>query len=174
LVGFALRPDARLEEFGAFWSTVPAGLARLGFSFTAGVLIYRLRPARSLANAGDWRAWLLLAGLVGTLLAMPASGSAGLVTILAVFPAIVWFATRWELPQQRLANILGALSYPLYCIHVPILALAVALGPAMAFVWVMLVAASLLFDRYWDRPARRWLTGLRPRAAAQTRIGIST
>jgi hypothetical protein len=56
----------------------------------------------------------------------------------------------------------------------PILALTAAHGLPRPLVWAALIAASLMLDRYWDRPARGWLNKLRARAAAQTRIGIST
>jgi peptidoglycan/LPS O-acetylase OafA/YrhL len=174
LAGYALHSSARLHEFGGFWSTLPAGLARVGFSFTAGMLIYRWRKHDGLQHSRDWRAALLPAGLLGLMLFMPFGETGGLLAILVVFPALVWFASKWELPAPRAGALLGALSYPLYCIHMPILAVTAANGAARPWVWALLIAASVLLDRWWDRPVRRGLISLRTRSARQTRIGIST
>ena len=175
LAGFAAHDSGRLHEFGGFWSTLPAGLARLGYSFTAGMLVYRWRKAAGLGHQMDWRAWLLVIALAAVMFFMPNSGqTGGLLVIVAVFPGLLWFASRWDLPFPRAGLWLGALSYPLYCIHMPLLATGAAHGLPRPLVWLLLTGASLLLDRWWDRPVRRWLTGLRPRSAGQTRIGIST
>jgi peptidoglycan/LPS O-acetylase OafA/YrhL len=175
LAGFCAYSSGQLHEFGGFWSTFPEGLARVSFSFTAGMLIYRRRKKDELRRGADRRAWLLLAVLLAVMLVMPGSaGSGGLLAILAIFPALVWFASKWDLPSGRAGSLLGELSYPLYCIHMPILALAAASGIARPLTWAALIGASLLLDRWWDRPARRWLAMLWKRSAPQTRIGIST
>jgi len=175
LAAFALQGHALLQEFGGFWSTAPAGLARLCFSFTAGVVIYRLRQSQGLPRSRDRRAWLLAAAVSAVMLLITTTGSlAGLAAIFVIFPALIWLASKWELPSPRAGSLLGALSYPLYCIHMPILALTAAHGLPRPLVWAGLIAASLVLDRYWDRPARRWLHKLRAHSAAQTRIGIST
>lgn len=175
LAAFAVLGSGRLHDFGAFWSTMPEGLARVGFSFAAGMLIYRLRKRDGLRRSPDRRAWLLVAALAGVMFFMPRSGQlGGLLAILLVFPGLLWLASKWELPVPRIGVTLGALSYPLYCIHMPILTLASGYGLSRLLTWALLIAASLLLDRWWDRPARRWLTGLRARPASQTRIGIST
>jgi len=175
LAGFCAYSSGQLHEFGGFWSTIPEGLARVSFSFTAGMLIYRRRKKDELRRGADRRAWLLLAVLLAVMLVMPGSaGSGGLLAILAIFPALVWFASKWDLPSGRAGSLLGELSYPLYCIHMPILALAAASGIARPLTWAALIGASLLLDRWWDRPARRWLAMLWKRSAPQTRIGIST
>jgi peptidoglycan/LPS O-acetylase OafA/YrhL len=175
LAEFALHDSGRLHEFGAFWSTLPAGLARVGFSFTTGMLVYRLRKRNGLQRNRDWRAWLLVGGLAGVMLFMPDSDQiGGLLAILVIFPALLWLASKWELPLPGIGQLLGALSYPLYCIHMPILALTASHGLARAGVWVMLIITGLMLDRWLDRPLRRWLINGRARSAAQTRIGIST
>jgi peptidoglycan/LPS O-acetylase OafA/YrhL len=175
LGGFAFHDSGHLHEFGAFWSTLLPGLARVGFSFTTGMLVYRLRKRNGLRRDRDWRAWLLVMGLAGIMSFTPDSGQiGGLLAILVIFPALLWLASKWELPLPGIGQLLGALSYPLYCIHMPILVLAAQYGPTRLGVWVMLVAAGLALDRWWDRPVRRWLTNWRARSAAQTRIGIST
>ncbi|HEY7805736.1 MAG TPA: acyltransferase [Croceibacterium sp.] len=175
LAGFAFIDSGRLHEFGAFWSSLPAGLARVAFSFTMGMLIYRVRRGDGLRHGPDKRAWSLVAGLLGVIFFMPDSGrTGGLLAILLVFPAMLWFASKWELPLPRAGLLLGAVSYPLYCIHVPILAATAASAVSRPVVWAILIPVSLMLDRWWDRPVRRWLLALRARSEAQTRIGIST
>jgi peptidoglycan/LPS O-acetylase OafA/YrhL len=170
LAGFVHFGDKPLFELGAFWNSVPAGLARLSVSFTAGMLICRLRRGQGLHHRASHYAWLLPAALLGVLL-FARGETYGLAAIFLFFPALVWFATKWDLPFPRLGNTLGALSYPLYCIHMPILALT---APPRPIVWLALIVASLLLDRYLDRPMRGWLIKLLKPSASQTRIGIST
>jgi peptidoglycan/LPS O-acetylase OafA/YrhL len=175
MAGLWVLGAGRLHDFGAFWSTLPAGLARVGFSFTVGMLVCRWRKRDGLRREPDPRAWWLLAGLLAVMFFMPQSdGLGGLLAILLVFPALLWLATKWELPSAPLARWLGALSYPLYCIHMPILAATAAAGWPRPSTWAMLLAVSLLLDRWWDRPVRSWLANVRARLAPQTRIGIST
>ena len=168
-----------LVEFGAQWQALGGGFARLGFGFAGGMLLWHLHtrahvPARRVTSL----AWAVPALFVALVMAVP-SPPAGLIPLatLVLFPVLVWLALRWEAPQQWLAKRLGDLSYPLYCIHMPLLATfvhdltsAVAMALCLPFV-------ALALDRFVDRPARaalsRWLApdaGL----ADQTRIGIST
>jgi peptidoglycan/LPS O-acetylase OafA/YrhL len=58
-------------------------------------------------------------------------------------------------PQSRLAALLSDISYPLYCIHVPLLMAGAELELPLLPTWVALLALSYLLDRYWDRPVRR-------------------
>ena len=179
LAAFTLWSGGLFFEFGGFWSTLPAGLARVAFSFSIGVLVYRLRKGTGQQPVEDIRAWLVLAGLAAIMFMMPVSDQAGgqlggLASVLFAVPLLLWFATKWELPARRLAAQLGALSYPLYCIHMPILAIGALQGPGLPFVWLLLMAASWLLDRYRDRPMRRWLANAFAASARQTRIGIST
>jgi peptidoglycan/LPS O-acetylase OafA/YrhL len=61
-----------------------------------------------------------------------------------------------EMPFQPLWQRMGALSYPLYCIHVPLIALAddplVRLSIA-----ALLVPAALALDAWYDKPVRTLL-----------------
>jgi peptidoglycan/LPS O-acetylase OafA/YrhL len=160
LVSLALFGDYPVSEFGVDWSTIPHGMARVGYSFTCGVLIYRLREVDGLPGIIARRAWLLPGAFVLLVVLEPALGPlAGLLSILIALPSLLWLATKWEIPHIGLAEVLSDLSYPLYCIQLPILSAAVFFDLPSFPTWGSLIALSLLLARYWDRPMRHTLRG---------------
>jgi peptidoglycan/LPS O-acetylase OafA/YrhL len=97
--------------------------------------------------------------------------------------AALWLAWGSLLPMRRLAG-LGALSYSLYLLHVPVggrvvnLGSRFATGPASrALVLVSAVAISLgasyLLYRLVELPARRWASGIRYGAANENRVPMT-
>jgi peptidoglycan/LPS O-acetylase OafA/YrhL len=155
------------------------GLPRTVFSFTLGVALFRLRAQLAIPRRTSWLGWLLLPALAGVLIFQPfAAVWWELACVFAIFPALLWCGARWELPRPGPALALGNLSYPLYCIHAPLLWAAGKAGLAAAPVCAALIAAAWALDRWVDRPARTALAGLVRRSIAapraQTRIGIST
>jgi peptidoglycan/LPS O-acetylase OafA/YrhL len=152
------------------------GLARIGFGYFAGVLLYRLehrlpRPRLSI--------WLVLLPLTAILLPhgqafRPLLGM-GTVTIM---PLVVWLAlgARVSALEARVAGVAADLSYPLYFVHLPILVLAHHFAPehgAMARaaflaggIAVSLVAAVAAL--HLDRGARRAWPRPRVDAASTT------
>jgi peptidoglycan/LPS O-acetylase OafA/YrhL len=172
LAGMTVWGSNLLHEYGSFWATFPHGLARVGYSFTCGVLVYRLRLAGGMPAVTSSLAWAVPGGLVAVMLLVPVPGQlAGLLGVLLALPALLWLATKWEVPQHRLADGLSDLSYPLYCLHMPCLVLASIFGMPMVLAWVAMASASLLLDRWVDRPLRDMLRGsvlagvARPKAA---------
>jgi peptidoglycan/LPS O-acetylase OafA/YrhL len=160
LVGLAVFGSYPVSDFGVDWNTISQGLARVGYSFTCGVLMYRLREMAGLPGILAGRAWLLPGAFVLLVVVEPALGSlAGLLSILVALPGLLWLATKWEVPQTHLAEVLSDLSYPLYCIQLPILSAAVFFGIPRFPTWCGLIALSLVLARYWDRPMRRTLRG---------------
>ena len=127
--------------------------ARVICSFALGILVWRLRPSRTLG-----RAWAAV-GLVGVALALP-SGPAprwalDVFLTVMVFPLILWLAAGSEpkvgLPFFKAG---GAMSYALYAVHVPILSL--FLQPFLAWrpsswpVWVVETAVvAVLMGIAW-------------------------
>jgi len=156
LTYWALTSPARLSEFGPFWSTVPHGLARVGYSFSFGVLAYRIRAAQGLPQVTSGFAWLLpLAfGMLAYLVPIPGQLE-GLLGILLALPPLLWLATKWEVPHLRLADRLSNMSYPLYCVHMQGIAFLRVAGIPTVVSWLLLIALSLVLDRWWDRPMRR-------------------
>lgn len=168
-------------DMGAQWSEAHIGLLRTVFSFTLGCGLYRLHLLDGSPRRTTWLAALLPLALAAALFLAPADrGWWDSACIFAIFPALVWLGTRWELPRSRLAIALGDLSFPLYCIHYPFIRVSSLSGAGMALLMTILVAGAWALDRALDRPLRRKLGLITERAFArpdrpdQTRIGIST
>lgn len=109
---------------GPTWETFGAGVIRVGFSFFAGVLLYRfhetarLRPARPEFAFGSF-------ALVTAILAVdfPARVdlSLSLISVMVVFPLAIMICARFDPPKGALANTmhtLGLLSYGIYILQV--------------------------------------------------------
>lgn len=156
LTFMALSPG-RFADFGADWPSIAGGLARVGYGFTAGLLIYRWHRIDR-RGTGNF-AWAPVGlAVVGFLAIGPADNHAALLAALIGVPLIVAWAARMEVPQRRSAAMLGDLSYPLYCVHVPLLAFtAGSAHVAIAGTCAAIVALSLALERLYDRPVRTWL-----------------
>lgn len=111
-------------DVGIHFDTFAWGLARAGFPFGIGVLIFRYRDRLpTIPGIGFGTACLVLTAA----LAMPTvewfgATAYAVVCVLAVFPALVAIGTRTT-PSPRLVGFavwLGAVSFPLYAIHYPL------------------------------------------------------
>jgi len=157
-LALAAAGDRPFHEFGSFWATIPQGLARVAFSFSIGMLIYRLRAASGLPQATALVAWLLPLVMVPVALLVAIPGQlAPLLVILLLLPVALWLGSRWEVPHARLAAALGALSYPLYCVHMPGLWIGQHFALPEPITWCALIVLSLALDKWLDRPMRAWL-----------------
>ncbi|MCU0830506.1 MAG: acyltransferase [Rhizobiaceae bacterium] len=167
-------------DVGFDWSSATGGIPRVVFGFFLGVLLHRawrLHFARialsgPLATAA---AWLLAATLVLTMLAPVAAGwraSYELAVVLLVYPALI-LAGACLAPtglSRTLLVQLGAASYAIYVLHMPLARAFNALfhfagsdgaayAPWTGFAFIaLLVVTCLALDRWFDRPVRRWLT----------------
>lgn len=146
------------------------GLARAGFSYFAGLLIWRLHAAGRLPVVSI--SPILVASVLFAALAAPAkTGLADLLWIAVLFPAILIAGANSTVRglSAACATWLGEISYPLYAIHVPALALAAWLvqwpmsSVARAAIWGAFVASlpaiAWLLGRYVDEPLRAWRAG---------------
>lgn len=157
---------------GPFWYNAPLGLVRTVFSFGLGLAIARISPSQPRTTA---LAWLPLAALPLLLVYAPEARAWWEIACIALaLPALLWLGARWQLPTESLARRLGDLSYPLYCIHVPVLAFFGGGTAATLATIAALIIAALLLDRWVDRPARAALGRRLLPPAPYTRIGIST
>jgi len=147
---------------GAEWSGLGFGLLRAATGFLIGVVLARFAGRQRRSALGDCLlpalALLAMAGRAGT------PGRDGL-AIFVLFPALVWAGAHWRPRLPHLHDVLGRLSYPLYCLHIPLLvlagtamsALALPQPAGMALALPMIVVTALLVDRWWDAPLRAML-----------------
>ncbi|WP_271078092.1 acyltransferase family protein [Aurantiacibacter sp. MUD61] len=146
-------------EFGAHWMTLGGGLARVAFGFSTGMLLWHIWRRTGATRTPSQGGWLAIAAALIVMALVPLDeGLTALAVLFLVFPAIIWWALTREIPQTRAARALGDLSYPLYCIHMPIL---VAFAPeqekALLFCLV-LPSIALACARMVDAPVRRFLS----------------
>ena len=141
---------------------------RVVYPFLMGIFLRRLpafAPQKTLL--GYVAIPLLLLLLVNPL---PMSGVYDAVAVIAGIPLLVWMAaTARGLPRlDRFAAAAGALSYPLYALHFPIIVMLSNIGKklqvsdeenallALAGIILSLSIATLVYNSY-DKPVRAWL-----------------
>jgi peptidoglycan/LPS O-acetylase OafA/YrhL len=159
------------------WRYGGMDVARVMFSFPAGVLIWRLRnlPLR----LSPWVGAALLAICLACFVHRDPIVTE--LSVLAVFPVLVFLGSKCEpVGGLRLACLfLGEVSYAVYALHDPVISFLEALftklhvappGLPLAIGFAVLaVVGSWAADKYYDRPFGRWLkvrAGLRARRAA--------
>jgi peptidoglycan/LPS O-acetylase OafA/YrhL len=164
------------------WSTdtIAGGFFRVGFGFSLGVLLYRRLPHVSSKLRASAQIRLFTPGLLYLaafcLLINPfaARGAITVLTLLAAIPALVAIAAVAQ-PEgrgmQRVSVFLGALSYPLYCLHFPVGRLtALATRDVNLSTWSftllagsLSILAALLAAAFIDRPLRGLIAARRSR-----------
>lgn len=139
-------------DAGVSPGNIAGGYLRFLFSFPLGVLIYRLHATQGLPKLA-LPAWLPLALAALAFAGWPGSD---LVIVALVFPAILVLSLSDAVPP-RLARFFawaGAVSYPLYILHPPLIELLQRLPRGwwdIAFV-VPIVLLAALAERWFDRP----------------------
>jgi peptidoglycan/LPS O-acetylase OafA/YrhL len=162
-------------NIGLRWENVFGGFPRVGFSFFAGVALYRIWTKKSITVAPP-----LFFGIVvvfGALISfryvyfeLPVA----LFAILICFPAIIYFGACCKIfgTTARVAGVLGASSYALYVIHEPIYRCIGLFYPdlsksaATITPWggIVFVAAcfglALSLEHFLHRPASKFLSSI--------------
>jgi peptidoglycan/LPS O-acetylase OafA/YrhL len=151
----------RIGEYGL-------AFGRVVYPFLMGVFLRRLPAYRPQSHLAGYIAIPLLVVLVVN--PLPTSALYDSVAVLVVIPVLVWMAAtgRNLATADRFASASGALSYPLYALHFPIvvslsnIAKKLALNGwqtvalALACIALSLGTAIVVYQVY-DKPARAWL-----------------
>jgi peptidoglycan/LPS O-acetylase OafA/YrhL len=174
LIAFTLYWPAHNFDAGFYRRTYYVSFLRVGFSFGAGVLLYRwyLRRATTI-QLSNRNALLGIAGMTLVLTASPSASILPVYDALAVaivFPLLVYVGMRFQ-PTGVLASLcklLGIVSYPLYIVHSPLSELVQhgflsatgrsvgAYAPLAGFViLVLLVAIAWSLHHFYDEPVRK-------------------
>ena len=176
LMAFTLTSGS--ANLGFDWQTLPAGLARIGYGFGLGHLMYRAKglivvKQRTLAKAAG--ACLLAIVFCGPRI-VGLDAVWDMVCIGLVMPLIVILGLN-STDHRRLDRLFGEVSYPLYATHFPILLLAsglhqsrpqLALAPLLAATAILIAATTAAALKLYDEPVRLWL-GEKLRAHRGTR-----
>ena len=165
---------------GVGWTrtNVFGGFFRVGYSFFAGVLLYRLFASRKSARYRDWHKvipWVILGLVAMTLCAKPPvmiEPYYEFVVAVLLSPAIIYCALWFE-PMGAAAKIckfFGLISYAVYTVHVPLFLLYKYmivrvtglpldnLTPWAGFCFIgVLLPFCWALDKFYDSPLRGFL-----------------
>lgn len=145
--------------------------SRVAFSFTLGMIVYRLRDriAKAALPGGRWLALVLVAALILPRTMLPPLAVMALLAL--VFPYVIAAGTKVETGSRAgFEKLLGDLSYPLYALHVPLiwtmsgackaLGIGFAADPLLNGIFILPATLIISYAAFilYDRPLRRWLT----------------
>ena len=160
LMGLAIR-DGQLAQ-GAYWWNAGGGLARAAFSFSAGIALSALNERERVFSS--WLAYALPLVLFVLLMLAPKDRMIIDITcVFVIFPAMIWLGVRVEAPQVWPMSVVGDASYPLYCIHSPVLILGLAAARRLpeysmaigSLLVIGLFGTAYFLARFVDRPVQR-------------------
>jgi peptidoglycan/LPS O-acetylase OafA/YrhL len=136
-----------------------AGFFRVSFGFCCGLLIYHLKPKTPPTNT--WANPAASVAFLGIVLAA-SPGRHDFMWALLSFPAMTWLSIKGT--YNRVTDLLGGISYPLYAIHSPIMILMDTVseklggGLSKPVLAVTIISVSItlayLIHRFWEQPMR--------------------
>jgi len=172
------------QEYGPVKYTLPllsfeklgyvSGLSRVLFSFTLGILVFRLYQRHPLKiSVNGWVCGLLLF----LFMALPksvCSPNAAFIFVALCFPLLICLTASAHIPDRSIgmARWLGDLSYPLYAVHTPIIWLAGGVFKMLPFgrdlpnIWFgavtipTAIVVGYLSLKVYDEPIRAYLTSI--------------
>ena len=168
---------------GAGWESFWGGPTRMGFSFTMGLWLYRVRDHFPKLRLG----WGVLTVVLAALFAMPlvpqsiahGNGMYEAFVTIVLFPMIIVFGAHSNLGKVEMAicKLAGRMSYPIYILHFPFLLIYMNFvnfrkpAPDVAYtagavVLVVVVVFSWLALTFYDEPIRKMLKPLTTRRKA--------
>jgi peptidoglycan/LPS O-acetylase OafA/YrhL len=171
-LGFGIEVDKRgVLGGGPSLETFGAGVLRVGFSFFAGVLIYRFyqrtrRPPASLGAAVA--AFAVVTGILALGFSAASDLPATLLSVIIIIPLTIMICARFDPPKGVLADTmrtLGLLSYGMYVLQgvtfyaVEVCARHFEIDAVWIGLFAMLLVAAIAYAAtvFVDLPARRWM-----------------
>jgi peptidoglycan/LPS O-acetylase OafA/YrhL len=172
-------------DMGSDWTSWWGAPARMAFSFTMGLWLYRVRERMAAPRLG----WIVLSALLVIAFAVPlvpnaiphGNGIYEAACLMLLFPAIILSGAHSRIGPIELAlcKLAGRISYPIYILHYPFLLIYMnfalfrkppeaALQLAAGGVFLLVMAFSWLALRLYDGPVRAWL---RARLLRRSRAG---
>ena len=165
-------------DSGSVLQTLPLGLARVGYSFGAGVLVFRYFHAKRRERLAGLSSWLFVCAICAAVFVALAtrvtqSPAAQLVAVGLVFPVLIYLGALTSMTGAlaRIASFLGDSSYPIYLLHIPFFMffrgrsmhqIAVHHAQARPLVAFLSISSLLVFSwaaaKWFDLPVRRFLT----------------
>lgn len=161
---------------GPHWRDLAIGLGRVLYSFPLGVLIYRNRTR--FVNSQLFGMIAIAATVMCFML--PFGDTYNCIFILFMSPVIVIFASGCVI-FATVSDYCATMSYYIYAVHLPALMIVVGIAnragissAAASFVLIIgLLVTATSVDKYFDRPLRRRMLGLRfPRSPRLIFYGV--
>jgi len=167
-------------DAGSIRQGVPGAVCRVGYSFSAGILLYRAcgeMPFRLRGSRAGFALVAILGVVAGLLLTSPSPTLRpyfDFFTVVILFPALIYCSFQIQPGEkaERICKFLGGVSYAVYAIHRPLGDLVrgipkyhfgVVVGsyaPQIGFCFlVLLLGLGWLGDAIYDQPFRRFLLG---------------
>lgn len=123
--------------------TFLGGFPRLMFSYAMGMLLYRIawRP-----GASPWLAWLCLPGALLIASQFNPGTLRAALFVAIINPVLILIAAQSlaKSPMRSLAGGLGAISYPLYATHLPVIMFAIQFQLSLAMTLLAILATASL------------------------------
>lgn len=168
-------------DVGWRWPTLGQGLARVSYSFPAGVLLFRLWRG-GLFRVPSHAALPLVGSVCVFLVDLPRDAHLAfeLAAVFVIFPVVTILSVQAETPGWLIkpSRFLGTASYAVYALHRPVLSVVngfaqlahvdvAGRAPLVGIPFLLLFFAGCRFvDLAYDQPLRRRFQRKRPRGAA--------
>ena len=158
---------------GFEWRSIGAGCLRVAYSFSAGVLVYRMWSIRKpRINVPHFVLVLLLIAILVQNPPEHYRAAFDLVVAILIFTLLIWFGASSIASGVvgRVFTWLGTSSYAVYVLHVPLYNLTLQIIDEISqanvenfqLYWgvkfvVFVFAVAMIADRFFDRPVRAML-----------------
>lgn len=150
-------------DMGATWPTFWGGFPRVFFSFFAGVLLQRNHRRLKIPAIPGYVILIIAATSFWVRVPAPWEVAYTLASIAIIYPALIYFGSNSIERRPHIGATLGNISYAVYVIHLPLLALLlryndrmnIPLDTKFATIFVFFVMfAAYIIDKYYDKKAR--------------------